>query len=279
MKKKFLLITGMALFMTSSLLAQGFQGKAHYQSKTTVKVDLSGRNMPEERKKMIMERIKKANEKTFILNFNQTESLYKEDVKLEQPGTGRGGGMRFGMMGGSGENYYKNVKKGTYAVKNDLFGKIFLVKDSLPKLKWKMGGESKKIGKYTAFKATATRTIKRPNMAALFNRSEENKGQEYIEKEIKITAWYSPEIPINQGPASYWGLPGLILEVSDDITSILCSEISMNPKEKVDIKAPSKGKTVNQEEYDKISKTKMLEMRENFRNMRGRRGGGPGGRH
>ncbi len=279
MKKKFLLITGMVLFMASSLLAQGFQGKAHYQSKTTVNVDLSGRNMPEERKKMIMERMKKANEKTFILNFNQLESIYKEDVKLDQPGTRQGREMRFSMMGGSGENYYKNVKEGTYTVKNDLFGKIFLVKDSLPKLKWQMGGESKKIGKYTAFKATATRTVKRPNMAALFNRSEENKGQEYIEKEIQITAWYSPEIPINQGPASYWGLPGLILEVSDDITSILCSEISMNPKEKVDIKAPSKGKVVNQDKYDEISKTKMLEMRENFKNMRGRRGGGPGGRH
>jgi hypothetical protein len=47
----------------------------------------------------------------------------------------------------------------------------------------------------------------------------------------------------------------------------------MNPKEKVDIKAPSKGKKVNQVEYDEISKTKMLEMRENFKNMRGRRGG------
>lgn len=273
MKKTHLLITGMILIMTSHLWAQGFQGKAYYQSKTTIDIDLSGRNMPEERKKMIMEQMKKANEKTFILNFNQLESLYKEDVKLEQPGAIQGRGMRFGMMGGSGENYYKNVKKGTYAVKNDLFGKIFLVKDNLPKLDWQMAGESKKIGKYTVFKATATRTVKRPNMAALFNRSAENIGKEYIEKEIQITAWYSPDIPINQGPASYWGLPGLILEISDDITSILCSEISMNPKEKVDIKAPSKGKVVNQLKYDEISKTKMLEMRENFKNMRGRRGG------
>lgn len=279
MKKTLLLVTVMLLIMTSHLWAQGFQGKAYYQSKTTVNIDLSGRNMPEDRKKQIMERMKKANEKTFILNFNQIESIYKEDVKLEQPGTNQGRGMRFGMMSSSGGDYYKNVKTGTYAVKNDLFGKIFLVQDSLLKLDWKMGAESKKIGKYTAFKATATKTIKRPNMAALFNRNDKSKGQEYIEKEIQITAWYSPEIPINQGPANYWGLPGLILEISDDITTILCSEISMNPKEKVAIKAPSKGKKVNQAEYDKISKAKMLEMRENFQNNRSRKGGGPGGRH
>jgi GLPGLI family protein len=264
--------------MTSSLFAQEFQGKAYYQSKTNINVDLSGRNIPEERKQMIKERIKKANEKTFILNFNQLESIYKEDVKLEQPGTSSGRGMRFGMMSGNSENYYKNVKESTYAVKNDLFGKIFLVRDSLPKLNWQMGSESKKIGKYTVFKATATKAIKRPNLGALFNRNTENKEQEYVEKEIQIVAWYSPEIPVNQGPAAYWGLPGLILEVSDDITTILCSEISMNPKEKVEIKAPSKGKVVNQAKYDEIAKTKMKEMRENFRNMRGGRGG-QGGRH
>jgi len=265
------------LMMSTNLLGQGFQGKAYYQSKTAVNIDLSGRNIPEDRKQMIKERIKKANEKTFILNFNQLESIYKEDVKLEQPGTGRGGGMRFGMMGGNSENYYKNVKEGSYTVKNDLFGKIFLVQDSLPKLDWQMSSETKKIGKYTVFKAIATKTIKRPNMSALFNRNDNSKGQEYIEKEIQIVAWYSPEIPVNQGPSNYWGLPGLILEVSDDMTTILCSEIIMNPKEKIDIKAPSKGKVVSQTKYDKIAKSKMQEMRDNFKGMSGRRG--QGGRH
>ena len=33
--------------------------------------------------------------------------------------------------------------------------------------------------------------------------------------EIKLTqieAWYTLQIPLKQGPAEYWGLPGLILE-------------------------------------------------------------------
>lgn len=261
--------------LTTIASAQGFQGKAVYESKTVIKMDFSGRNIPEDRKKMIMERMKKAGEKTFVLSFNQVESLYKEEVKLEQPG-GQRGGMRMGMMSSGGGDIYKSVKEGTYAVKQDLFGKIFLVKDSLPKLQWKMSGETKKIGKYTAFKATATRTVKRPNMSALFNRDNKEKGNEFVEKVIEITAWYSMDIPVNQGPANYWGLPGLILEVSDDVTSILCSQIVMNPKEKIEIKAPSKGKEVTQDEYDKISKNKMKEMRENGGFGRGRRGGGGG---
>lgn len=262
---------------TSILSAQGFQGKAVYESKTVIQMDLSGRNIPEDRKKMIMERMKKAGEKTFVLSFNPVESLYKEEVKLEQPG-GTRGGMRFSMMGSGGDDFYKSVKEGTYVVKQDLFGKIFLVKDSLPKLQWKMSGETKMIGKYTAFKATAIRTVKRPNISALFNRDNYEKGKEFIEKEIEITAWYSMDIPINQGPSNYWGLPGLILEVSDDVTSILCSQIVMNPKEKIELKAPSKGKEVTQDEFDRISRNKMKEMRERGGFGGGRRDAG-GGHH
>ena len=81
-------------------------------------------------------------------------------------------------------------------------------------------------------------------------------------KEITITAWYTPEIPVNQGPEGYWGLPGLILEVNDGKTTILCSKVVLNPKEKADIKAPAAGKEVSQKEYDEIVIKKMEEMSE-----------------
>jgi len=262
MKKILLVVFSLFITLGSSLFAQDFQGKAYYESRTTIEMDFGGRNIPEDRKQMIMERMKKAGEKSFVLSFNRVESLYKEEQKLEQPGMG-GGGMRFGMMQGGGEDYYKNVKEGTYAVKNDLFGKIFLVKDSLPKLDWKMEAETKKIGNYTAYKATAVKKVKRRNMSAIFNRNQENKQEVFIEKEVQVVAWYSPEIPVNQGPANYSGLPGLILEVSDDQTSIICSKLVMNPKDKMEIKAPKKGKEVNQAEYDEIARKKMKEMREN----------------
>lgn len=267
----------------ANLQAQDFQGKATYQSKTQVNFDFGNRNIPEDRKKEMMERIKKANEKTFVLNFNQTASLYKEEEKLEQPGERGGGrGPRFGAMTGTDGDLYKNIKDQRYLVKTELLGKIFLIDDALETLEWKMGSESKQIGNYTAFKATATKTIKRPNMSAVFRRpgrgeenKEEEKAEEFTVKEVEIVAWYTPEIPINQGPGLYWGLPGLILAVNDDVTTIVCSEITMNPSEKMEIKAPSKGKKVTQAEYDEISQEKMKEMRENFRNRGGRGGGRP----
>lgn len=288
----------MFLFFTMiSGFSQDFQGIATYESKTQVNMDFGNRQIPEDRKKEFMERMKKANEKTFELSFNATESIYDEVEKLEQPGNSGGRGIRFGAMGSTAGDLYKNLKEKRYLVKNELFGKVFLIDDSLETLNWQLGSESKQIGNYTAYKATAVRVIKRPNVQALFRgrgrddrnegkKEEENKEgaeyegdkkdkqEEFIEKEVEIVAWYTPEIPINNGPSDYWGLPGLILAVSDDVTTIICSKIKINPEDKVDIKAPKKGKKVTQAEYDEISREKMKEMRENFRN---RRGGRPGG--
>ncbi|WP_299889027.1 GLPGLI family protein [uncultured Lacinutrix sp.] len=93
-------------------------------------------------------------------------------------------------------------------------------------------------------------------------------------KEVEVVAWYTMQIPVNQGPGEYWGLPGLILEVNSGKTTILCSKIVMNPDEKEEIKRPAKGKEVTRKEYNEIIKKKMEEMREMYggRNRGGRRG-------
>lgn len=286
------LIVLSALLIAMPLMAQDFQGQAFYQSKTTMDMSSwggrNGQQMSEERKKQIAERMKSMLEKTFILTFNKSESLYKEEEKLEAPG-GRGGWGR--MMGSfTGGPQYKNVKDQTLLQEQDFFGKQFLVKDSLPKLQWVMGSETKQIGKYTAFKATATKKVDAMDWTNMRRRgrNEVRKKDEAktdtsktttitedieIPKEIEVVAWYTPQIPISQGPGEFWGLPGLILEVQSGRTTILCSKIVMNPSEKEDIKKPSKGKEITQEEYQETVKKKMEEMREMYG---GRRGGNRG---
>ena len=99
------------------------------------------------------------------------------------------------------------------------------------------------------------------------------KKEEVEEKEemVEVVAWYSPMIPVSQGPTEYWGLPGLILELSAGNTTMLCSKIVMNPEEKIEIKRPTKGEVVTKKEYNEIITGKMQEMRDN-------RGRGSGGR-
>jgi len=55
--------------------------------------------------------------------------------------------------------------------------------------------------------------------------------------------------------------------VSAGNTTMLCSQIVLNPKDGVDIKIPEKGKEVTKNEYQETVVGKMLEMRNN----RGRR--------
>ena len=91
-------------------------------------------------------------------------------------------------------------------------------------------------------------------------------------KEITITAWYTMDIPVNQGPEGYWGLPGLILEVNDGKTTILCSKIVLNPKDKAEIKAPNNGKVISQKDYDETIIKKMEEIRSMNQGQGGRGG-------
>ncbi|NBW27370.1 MAG: GLPGLI family protein [Flavobacteriaceae bacterium] len=297
MLKKVIISFVLTVLAFANVQAQEFQGMAVYESKTSTsdfKTRFEGnKDMTPDMQKMIEDRMKKMFEKTFILNFSKTTSIYKEEEKLDAPGQGgQGGGMRImsSMMGGGGTNF-KNVKDKTYAVDKEFMGKEFLVKDSLPNYAWKLEGETKLIGGYTCFKATCVRPVSqtdfrnfRPRKAEkkeakleIKKTEEEAKKTNFMEdfelpKEVTITAWYTPEIPISQGPENYWGLPGLILEVSDGKTVVLCSKIVMNSKEKVEIKAPTNGKVISQKDYDETVTKKM----EEFRQMNQGRGGNGG---
>ncbi len=295
------LIFSIALILSVHLgiIAQDFQGMAVYESKTSTsdfKTRMEGnKNMTPDMIKGIEERMKKAFEKTFILHFDKSASVYKEEEKLDAMEQGGGGSpwrMMASVTGSGGGTYYKNVKDKTYTVDKELMGKEFLVKDTLTNMKWKMEGETRLIGGYNCYKATAIMPISKTDFRNFRPRDDKNakaeaskdkKGEEgekkssildmvEIPKDQTITAWYTPEIPVSQGPEGYWGLPGLILEVNDGKTVILCSKIVLNPKEKVVIKPASKGKVISQKLFDETMIQKMEEMREMYRGR-----GGSGG--
>ena len=136
-----------------------------------------------------------------------------------------------------------------------------------------LGTETKKIGNYTCYKAAAMVPKSELNWfdfswSDLRQNSDET--QKIEEPMIVIEAWYTPQIPVAQGPAEYWGLPGLILEVSAGNTTLLCSEIILNPKEKVTITAPDKGENITKKGYTSNIRKKMVEMRNNRMGRRSR---------
>lgn len=258
-------------FFIGSVHAQDFQGIATYKTQRKLDIKLDSTQVPSEMQEQLLAMMKKQFEKEYTLDFNKDASLYKVVESLETP-TVSGGGMQIVVAGaGEADVLYKNISENRLANKSDIFGKSFLIKDSLPNLEWTLTKETKNIGEYTCFKATRTETR---TVQSSFSSNEEEgteASSETTEEEITITAWYTPQIPLGHGPGRHHGLPGLILEISDGTQSILCSKIVLNPKDGVKVEEPTKGKEVTQEEYNAIMQEKMKEMQERYQpdNRRG----------
>ncbi|WP_397445298.1 GLPGLI family protein [Polaribacter sp. R77954] len=272
------LLTLVLMLATITTFAQkDFQGKATYMSKTTVDMSMFGDKMTEQQKQERLARMKNFLEKTYTLSFTRSESSFKENVKLDAPGASR---SRWGASNGQG-SIYKNLKEKEMIEDIESFSKRFLIVEEMEQPKWQLGTETKKIGQYTCYKATMTTVDTKIDWGSIFRRGRRgNQAKDSTKTEKKdeikllsVTAWYSPQIPVSSGPESYWGLPGLILELNAGRTTMLCTEIVLNPEEAMEIKKPKKGKKVNREEYNEIVKVKTEELKERFQN-RSRGGGG-----
>ncbi len=249
-----------------------FQGQAHYTSKSILELGRWGARLSEEQKKQVKARLKNRLEKEYILTFNKEEALFYEDEKLD---------AMSGATDSWGKNFapgkqYKNVKTNIQIQSQEFYGKKFLVKDKLQDIDWKLGNETKQIGNYMCFKATASiptsdlawydfswSRLRNTNNTVKESDTESTETEETTVAMTDVEAWYSPQIPVSHGPLEYWGLPGLILEVSAGNTTMLCTKIVMNPEEKLEIEAPDKGKEITKAKYQETIVEKMKEFRNN----------------
>lgn len=263
------IVTVFVLLITTNVIAQDFQGIATYKSQRKIDIKLDSTQVNSEMHQQMMAMMKKQFEKTHILTFNKEESMFKEDEQLEAP-------QRHGMVmvmvetGGSGV-MYKNTKEKRYTNQNESFSKLFLIQDELEEINWALGSETKNIGEYTCYKATFKREVEVRQSGISVNGDKDLEEDSKPEmKEITITAWYTPQIPVNTGPSEYHGLPGLILEVNDGTTIMMCSKVVINPEKTIEIKEPTKGKKITQKKYDVMMEKKMEEMNSRMRNNRNR---------
>jgi GLPGLI family protein len=216
--------------------------------------------------------MKKAFEKKFILTFNTFESIYKEEEKLDAPGQ-TSFGVAVSFSGGKGA-YYRNIKENQYTAAKEFFSKEFLVVDQLETFNWELTEETKTIGNYLCYKAKVVFPITveaRENYEKMKAKQETNATQFFVldaPKERVVEAWYAPEIPVNHGPADFWGLPGLILELHDGDKVYLCSKVVITPKAKSTIKKPKAGQKVTQKAYDDMVQKKMEQLKDGDRAIR-----------
>lgn len=260
MKKLFSILV---CFLSVVVFSQSnFQGIATYESKTDVKsFNISFPGIPQEQQDAMKAKMAKAFEKTFELKFNTTESIYTEPQKLEMNSN-----SSIKTMGGDFTKY-KNLKDKVILSETDLMDKPFLVSEKFPEYNWQIQSDTKTIGTYVCQKAQLIIPVSAEERAEYEAelKEKESKSTNLLTleepKDKVITAWYAAEIPISNGPEDYWGLPGLILEVNDGTTIMLCSKIVLNPKEKFQIKKPKKGKPITREAFEKLSEEKLESMK------------------
>ena len=262
-----------AILFYINISAQNFQGQAYYKTQTVMDFGSWGDRMSAEQKKAMKERMKPYLEPVYILTFDKTKSIYKQEERLDAPGSG--GGRGWGrMMASSGGPVFKDIISKKSLQSTEFMGKKFLISNNYDELNWIMEKENKMIGNYMCFKATA-KMKKAQTMTSVWRNSEKQEklndsikdlSNNKIETEYEtVTAWYTPQIPVNHGPAEYGGLPGLILELSNDRTVMLCIKVVMNPEKRIEISEPTKGEFVTRNEFENIVEVKVKEMRDMWR--------------
>jgi GLPGLI family protein len=180
----------------------------------------------------------------FTLDFNNDESIFKVQNFLETP---KHRFLKF-SVGPEGQGIYYNSREERIRKMNS-FGEDFLIYHPKPPLNWKLQNETKKIGKYIAYKATTVEKVKT------------GRGV----KEYLITAWYAPEVNIHFGPIGFSGLPGLIIELERNGIQYYVHNIKWNPKKQLKIDKPKKGKKITIDEYREIAINAM----KRYRKIRG----------
>lgn len=262
-------ISVLVILFSIGVMAQDFQGVATYKTQRKFDVKLDSAQMGSDMHERMLIMLKTQFEKTYTLNFNKETSIYKEEEQLEAP---EAQVMRMMVVTTGGSDvYYRNIKEGRYTSQSEVFGKVFLIKDRIQKLNWILGKETKKIGVYTCYKATMKQMVEVVESGISVNGDKNLNAntEETLEmKTIELVAWFTPQIPINSGPAKYHGLPGLILEVNDGQETIICSKIVLNPKNEVVIKEPVKGKEITQKKYEAVLEKKQQEEQDRYEHRR-----------
>lgn len=111
---------------------------------------------------------------------------------------------------------FKNFESLFFIKEFKISDKLFSIKDNLINYNWKLIDETKEINGFICKKAITTDIYK-----------------------INLTAWYCEDIPSNDGPDRYWGLPGLIFQVENGLSSRITLKKIDIFKEVIEIKDPS----------------------------------------
>jgi GLPGLI family protein len=277
-----MLIPVLLLSFTLPLLAQVKEGKVVYERK----VNLHKRLPPEAEQMKAM--LPEFQTTKMELQFNQTQSLYKNLPEEENQLPSAGEGQRFNFRFGGGspnDATFRDYDKEQIVESRELGPKTYLIEDTLRPLKWKIEGDTMTINGYLCYKATTTLSLSQimgggmrmgggpgggqgGNREGNADSARPQQRRMNIPDQQKVEAWFTQDIETSAGPDFFFGLPGLIMKVTVDEGTTEYKVLQLDTQAKTTVKAPTSGKKITREEYRKLMQQQMQGMRPP--------GGGPG---
>ena len=165
-----------------------------------------------------------------ISEYKSVETQQSESQTTRQTSSGDMQGNISMNVINTWSSIYKNHNERLMLTHTNLGGNDYFIEEPLTELRWQIGRERKEISGFNCIQATTTNAHGRP-----------------------VTAWFTPDIPVNEGPSSFWGLPGLILYVDVNNGSQVISAISIEQTNDLPaIQIPDKGERVTRAEYEKL---------------------------
>ena len=185
-----------------------------------------------------------ADDHNSTLTINNGYSLYEIDVLKKQDSLPNSfdtdiGNVRV-LKEKSNRFYYKDLKKNTVLSSESIYFRKFTVETNLDIFKWKLTNNKKEILGYNCQEAKINYG-----------------GRDYI-------AYFTTEIPIQNGPYKFHGLPGLILEIKtqdDEMEfSIIALKINLKSNKKIENPYTKKKKIYSKEDFEAMYRKKYDEV-------------------
>ncbi|WP_445717212.1 GLPGLI family protein [Flavobacterium sp.] len=199
-------------------------------------------------KKEIYNKIKPfSGELKFSLSYNQNLAVFRniDENKINKDD-------KLALIYGKYFEYYiDRISKKTYRFNEESF--IFFDKKQYLVFKeisnnWQITNEQKIIDGRNCFKAILYET-------AFYKKNN---------PQVKIEAWFCPEIPISLGPLNYSGLPGLILELNFNNISYVIDTINFSKDISLNFSKLEESTLISEEDYYALKKKISNEKKEEY---------------
>ena len=127
---------------------------------------------------------------------------------------------------------YKNQSKDLLKIqrknyKPTIYGEDILIEQELPNFEWEITNIEETISGYKCKLAKTTSLSGLP-----------------------ILVWYTDQIPLNDGPREYWGLPGLIIQLEINKAVLIIAKSIKKMDQQVKIEEPIEGNKMTAEEFN-----------------------------